>query len=252
MNSKKITIILIAVAFFIAAVFSCYLLFTISEVRAEFSVSDDIPVQEIKDRLDELKGKSVVKFNENEVYEIVSDYPLLKVESLQLKKPNLLLVKITERIPVYKIEANGEIYLLDDEGVAVSSGQGEYSDREVILLTLQGITVTEEIILGEKIVTDKDDILYNAFKMAKEVNLTDCIKQITVNYLSAGENRDVVFSTYTGVDITITKSDEQGIVKVKKAFESYDSCTTDYLKSYNRILVVMLDSGEISVTWTRN
>ena len=252
MNSRKITIILIAVAFFIAMVFSCFLLFTVSEVRAEFSVSDDIPVQEIKDKLDGLKGKSVIKFNESEVYEIVGDYPLLKVESLRLKKPNLLLVKIVERIPMYKIEINGEVYLLDEEGVAVSYGQGDYSDREVILLTLQGVTVTEGVALGEKLVTDKDDILYNAFAMAKEVNLTDCIKQITVNYLLAGEDRDVVFSTYTGVDITITKGDEQGIAKVKKAFESYDACTVDYLKSYNRILVVMLDSGEISVTWTRN
>ena len=252
MNSKKIPIILIAVAFFISAICSCYLLFTVSEVRAEFSVSEEIPVDEIKTKLDTLKGKSVITFKEEEVYSIVEEYPLLKVENLTVKTPNLLTLKIVERIPVYKIDINGEIYLLDEEGFFIKVGQGSYFDRELIDLKLQGISVTEEHVLGKKIVTDKDDIFYNALMMAKEVSLTDCIKQITVNYLSAGEDRNVIFSTYTGVDITITKADEQGVEKVVKAFESYDTCTIDYLKSFNRILVVMLDSGEIKVTWTRN
>ncbi len=252
MNSKKIPIILIAVAFFISAILACYFLFTVTEVQAEFSVSENIPVDEIKGKLDTLNGKSVLFFDKNEVYEITKEYPLLKVENLRVKTPNVLTLKISERIPFYKIAVNEEVYLLDDEGVALYKGQGDYKDRELINLKLDGIGVTSEIVIGEKIVTDNDALFYNAFSMAKEVDLTDSIKEITVNYLMAGENRDVVFNTYTGVDITITKADEDGVEKVKKAFDSYDACTVDYIKSFNRILVVKQDDGEIKVTWTKN
>ncbi len=252
MNSKKIPLILIAVAFIISAICACYFLFTVSEVRADFSVSEEMPVDEIKGKLDSFKGKSVLFLDKNEVYGVIENYPLLKIEDVKVKAPNLLLLKVTQRIPFYKITLDEQVYLLDEEGVAVSIGQGDHKERELISLKLNGVTVIEEIILGKKVVTDKDDIFFNALAMAKEVDLTDNIKEITVEHLSAGEDRDVIFSTYTGVDITITKADIQGVEKAKKAFDSYDTCTTDYIKSFNRILVVLLDTGEISVTWTRN
>ena len=252
MNSKRVPLILIAIAFFISAITACYFLFTVSEVRAEYSVSEEVSVDEINEKLNTLTGKSVIFFDKNEVYEIFNDYPLLKVAEIKIKSPNLLVLKIAQRIPFYKLEVDGQIYLLDDEGVATSMGQGDYTDRDLINLKLDGVTVTEDIALGKKTVTSNDKIFYNALAMAKEVDLTDSIKEITVNYLMAGENRDVIFSTYTGVDVTITKADEKGVEKVKKAFDSYDACTTDYIKSFNRILVVMLDSGEIKVTWTKN
>ncbi len=252
MNSKKIPLILIAVAFLIAALCSCYFLFTIAEVEADFAVSDRVDVKEICDDLDSLRGKSVVFFEKKEVQEIMEKYPTLKLQEARVKSPNTLVLKIMERIPVYKLLIGGQVYLLDEEGVAVSFGQGDYKDRELITLNVEGISLAEEIVLGKKAATSKDDVFYNALAMAKQVDLTDIIKEITVNYLSAGENRDVVFSTYTGVNITVTKADEYGLEKVQKAFDAYHENTNDYLKYMNRILVVMLDSGEISVTWTRS
>ncbi len=251
MNSKKIPIILIAVAFILSTVCACLFLFRINEVQAEFSVSEEVAVDEIKDKLYTLNGKSSLFFDEEEVYSIMAGYPLLKVANLKVKAPNLLMVKIAERIPIYKVEYDGEIYLLDDEGVAVSMGQGDHKERELINLAFDGITITEQIEVGKTLKTDNDNLFFNALAMAKEVDLTDNIKSITVENLLAGEDRDVVFATYTGVDITVTKADVKGVEKVKKAFDSYDACTIDYIKSFNRILVVMLDSGEINVTWTR-
>ena len=251
MNSKKIPIILIAVAFILSTVCACLFLFRINEVQTDFSVSEKVAVDEIKGKLDALNGSNTLFFDDSEVYNIMSEYPLLKVANVKVKAPNLLIVKIVERIPVYKINYGGEIYLLDEEGVAVSVGQGERKERELITLNFDGIEITEALELGSAIKTDNDGLVVNALKMAKEVSLTDNIKEITVENLLAGEDRDVVFTTYTGVDITITKADVKGVEKAKKAFDSYDACTIDYIKSFNRILVVMLDSGEISVTWTR-
>ena len=252
MSSKKIPLILIAVAFFISAICSCYFLFTVAEVDVDFAVSERVDVNEIRSDFDSLLGKSVVFFDQKEVHEIMKNYPTLKLQDSRIKSPNVLALKIMERIPVYKLMMDGQVYLLDEEGVAVSIGQGDYKDRELITLNVDGISLAEEIVLGKKAKTDRDGVFYNALLMTKQVDLTDIIKEITVNYLSAGENRDVVFKTYTGVDITITKADEYGLEKVKKAFDTYHENTNDYLKYMNRILVVMLDSGEIRVTWTRS
>ena len=83
--------------------------------------------------------------------------------------------------------------------------------------------------------------------MSKSARLTDCISKIVVT--SQTEFKDADFYTDTGVTITITKADVRGVDKINKAFESYDNAD-DYYKSFDTILVTLLDSGEILVDWT--
>ena len=252
MNSKRIPLILIALAFFMAVLCSCYFLFTIAKVDTTYAVSESIDTTKMQEKLDKLKGRSIFLFNETDVIEIMEEYPTCKITKIEKKLPNHILLKIEERLPVYKTEIQGTTYLLDYEGGGVKEGQGDIADRELIELKLDGINCFSNVKIGDKLNTDRDEILSNSFLMAKEIELTDLVKTMKVNYLDAGENRDVIFYTYTGVEIIITKSNESGIEKAKKAIESYDSCQIDAIKSYNQILVVMQDDGKITVTWTKN
>ena len=252
MNSKRIPLILIAVAFFIAVVCSCFFIFAISKVEVEYSVNDSVDCDMIQTELDSLKGENILFVDVNSVYDIVGNYPTLKVEAIEKKIPNVLSIKIVERIPVYKLIVRENVYLLDEEGYVISDSQGEYLDKDLISLSFDGLEVDKQIIIGSKLNVDKASEFENALSMAKSIELTDLIKEMKVTYLDAGEVRDVIFSTHQGVEIVITKADENGLEKAKKAIESFDNCTNDFIKSFNRILVVMLDTGEIKVTWTKN
>jgi hypothetical protein len=231
---------------------SCFFIFAISKVDVEYSVNDTIDCEKIQGELDSLKGENILFVDVNSVYDIVDNYPSLKVESVEKKIPNVLSIKIVERIPVYKLVVRENVYLLDEEGFVISDSQGDYLDKDLIILSFDGLKVDTQIIMGGKLAVDKATEFDNALAMAKSIELTDLIKEMKVTYLDAGEVRDVIFSTHQGVDIVITKADENGIEKAKKAIDSFDNCTNDFIKSFNKILVVMLDTGEIKVTWTKN
>ena len=252
MNSKRIPLILIAVAFFLAVICSCFFIFAISKVEVEYSVNDTVDCDKIQGELDSFKGENILFVNVDSVYDIVDNYPSLKVESIEKKIPNVLAIKIVERIPVYKLIVRENVYLLDEEGYVIYDGQGEYLDKDLIGLSFDGLEVDTQIIVGDKLKVDRANEFENALLMAKSIELTDLIKEMKVTYLDAGEVRDVIFSTHQGVDIVITKADDNGIEKAKKAIESFDNCTNDFIKSFNRILVLTLDTGEIKVTWTKN
>ena len=62
---------------------------------------------------------------------------------------------------------------------------------------------------------------------------------------------DVVFSTYSGVDITITKATEHSDTKLDYAFDAYEDIDNDYQKLNNDIVVVWGDeANKPIVTWT--
>lgn len=252
MNSRRIPLILIAVGFFVAVILSCYFVFSISKVKVEYQVSNEIETIKLQEELDSLRGNNLLFFEQEQVYEIMNNYPTCKVEFIKEDLPNLLEIKIVERRPVFKFTYNQIVYLLDNEGVVVKEGQGNISDKDLIEVNFEGVNVLEQIVLGKKIKTDNDKLVASAIDIAISVNLTDCIKSMDIKYLDAGETRDVVLSTNTGVDVIITKADISGKEKVDKAFESYDKCTIDFIKSFNQILVVMLDDGTPKDIWTRN
>jgi hypothetical protein len=85
--------------------------------------------------------------------------------------------------------------------------------------------------------------------MAKSVNLTDCIEEITV-FTMGKESADVTFGIYTGVDIVVQKVEDDGVQKAIDGFNAYDSHANDYEKMFKNILVNKTAEGKIQVTWS--
>lgn len=251
MKAKKISVILIAISFALAVVFSCYFIFLIKKVDVSYNVSGEFDSNKIVEALDEFNGKSLLFLNTQEIFDKLADFSDVKVISVEKQYPNILKVEIKERLVVFNLFDNGKTYGLDGEGHIVSITDGPVEDkRDRITISIDGLTVTESI-LGKKLVLSDDVMFDTALKMAACVNLTDCIKSVQLIRDELGELKDARFITYTGVIITVTKMDNLGEDKILKAFTEYDKVDIDYIKSYSEILVYLNDTGKPDVDWIR-
>ena len=250
MKSKKLPLILICVAFIAFTIFAVIMFFTTKQVKVNFSVSEKITyTQEVQDKLNRYEGANLLFFDENKIIEEFTDYPYLEITSVKKDFPNVIEVDIKERREVYSFTDGTNFYTADENGIVPSKANEQKVGREYLLVEFDGINITSAEV-GKKLVADFNDCVYNAFDIAKSVNLTDCIKSMTV--LKNIEQTDVSFLTYSGVKITLRKADKNGVEKAKKAFSVYDSEVKDYVKSFNGIEVIEKDDGEIICTWTRH
>jgi hypothetical protein len=253
MKLRRNLVILIASLFALSIISSAVLLFSIKKIDVDFSVVSDMETAELQSDLDEFIGKNLLFFNTDKIGEILSEYPYFEVVSVKKNYPNVVSVKIRERIETYYI-ANGDNKLLvtDQNGFIVDiieSGDEIISNhpRSIIIAEFEGVEVVSSEI-GTRIKTNHDELLNTFFEMSKEVGLYDCIKSVKI--VVAPEKRDVYFSTYTGVTISITQADVRGIEKAIVGFDAYNNKTDDYYKIFDRIEVVLKDDGTILPVWT--
>lgn len=251
MKTKNTLVILIAVVFAFALLFSCILLFSVKKVDAEISVSTDIDTSELEQRLSEFCGDNLLFFNEDKVVSLVDEFPYFELLSVEKKYPNVIKLSIKERMETYYLETDETVFVTTADGfilrtISVAEYDGNVP-REIIKLNFSGINVTEAVV-GKNIKTDADELVSCMFSMAKSVNLTDCIK--SVNVIKAPEKDDVLFNTYTGVSILITNATVRGMDKIIQGFNAYNDKTDDYLKTFNNIEVVLKADGSIVPVWT--
>lgn len=251
MKTKKTMVILIATVFVFVLLFSCILLFSVKKVDIEFSVATDIDTKELEEKLSDFCGENLLFFDTDEVVELVEKYPYFQLVSVEKKFPNVISVSLKERIETYYILTEDKVLITDKDGITLNiKEKSEFNGnvpREIITLTAEGITFSEQK-LGEKVICDNTELLSTVFEMAKSVDLTDCIKSIRI--VTARERDDVLFSTYTGVNILVTQTNIRGVDKISAGFSAYNNKTDDYLKTYNNLEVVLKDDGTISVVWT--
>ena len=236
MNTKKVVLILIAVAFLLITVFSLIGLFAIKKVEVDFAVSDSRNIEEIQTVLDEYNGSNLLFLNSKEVKESLNGYHYLEVLSVEKKYPNVLKLSIKERREIYSFEFNEKVYLTDENGFVLSDNVSEAVSEKMIKLTFgQGVEVLD-VKCGSYIETDNNALLTAVFNMAKSVNLTDCIECIEImKPFLTDADYDVIFKAYTGVEIHVEGVLDRGEQKVINAFKVYDEKLSDYQKTYGKI-----------------
>ena len=257
MKTGKLAAILIAITFLFVAVISCVMLFSVKEVRVDYSVSDQIDLSSTSKKLDSFVGKSFVFLNVDDVKNSVSD-PLLEVVSVDKQFPNVINVEIKQRREVYKFNHDGNVYTTDENGFVFHSqidDGSDFSDRQTIKLNFEKVNL-ERVEVGSNLSTSDNELLKNIFEMAKAIDLTDRVKEITVVNTTLDGNEDYVvmrsaeFQTYTGVKVVIENAYEYGVERVVAAFNAYDEAT-DYVKTFDVIKVVRItETGQIKVIFT--
>lgn len=258
MKAKRLLVLLIGLAFFIALITSCLFIFSIKSVKTEYNVSESFNETEVYNTLNEFNGKNLLFFNEEEVYVSLSKFTNLKVLSVKKTYPNLLEVKVSERLVSYALLYGDSIYLLDNEGFIISEQSADYELNNIIKITLADITAVN-LVPGSKLSTSFNELFYSSLEIAEtalsdeaEFNsskIKDCVKEIKIS--NSSNVKLALFSTCSGVDIRINKPDEDGVAKAQKGFKKYHELAIDYYKTYDTIDVTKLkDSNEIVVKWT--
>ncbi len=250
MRTKKFAVIIVAIVFVLVMLFSCIALFAVKEVKVNYAVGDSTETSKVQEKLEEFLGDSLVFLDEQEIVDSLSEFHYMEVVSVTKDYPNAINVEIKERREVYEIVSDESVYVTTDDGFVLRTYNinEESKSRDRIRLVLNGVTVSDSA-LGKIIKTDGDELLKQVFEMAKSVQLTNCID--TVELIKAPQKEIATFNTYTGVKIIIREILDDGVKKIETAFEKYDKGTTDYEKTFNKIVVVKLtETGEIIATWT--
>ncbi len=250
MNTKKISVILMAVAFFIVAIVSCIGVLTVKDVNVTYAVSDQTDARAIQVALDKTIGKNLLFLSEEEVKETLKGNHYMEVLSVDKQFPNVVKVEVKERREVYYTEYEGQTYVTDEKGFVLKQGLPSGEQREIIKLVLGDGIVLSQVAPGSYIKTDNDELLSLVFNIAKSVNLTDCIESIFVERaLGYNDEYDVVFKAYTGVELRVLKVLQNGKEKAKNAFKAYDEKLTDYQKFSGEILSLLTDDGKYMVNY---
>ncbi len=244
MNTKKLTVILIAIAFSLVVLFSCVGLLSIKKVDVNYAVSADANnVSDVQKSLDKFLGKNLLFLDLDSVRKSISNQPYMEIISIGKKYPNVLAMNIRERKETYRLKDGEKTYILDEKGIVLNDAGELRQSSKIIDLTFIAfrnapdstlkITV-ESALLGQKIQTSNDDVVYNTLKIAEKVGLADCISKIYIEDCTGGEF-DVSFQTHTGSKIYVVNVIEDGERKCLTAFNVYDTIATDYQKRFGSI-----------------
>ena len=242
MKNKKVLVILIAIVFFVIAIISFVALFSIKRVHVDFAVHKETDSKEIQDSLDAFLGDNLLFLNLDKVDEVLDDYHYIEVVSVKKSFPNVLDVKLKERREIFYIKNGTSFIVTNEDGFVLNSVDcGDVLDnisRDKIIVDLTGVNIIDHS-LGDYLKTDNDALVNSIFEMAKSVNLTDNINEISV-FTADGAEPDVKFNIVTGATIIVQKVDvnnqteNQG--KIKNAFFVYDTLLSDFEKFTGEIL----------------
>ncbi len=240
MNSKKLTVILIAIAFAIVVLCSCFFLFTIKKVEVDYAVSaQKNDTDNVQKALNAHLNKSLLFLDVNKISEAIKDQPYLEIVSIEKKYPNVLAMNIQERKETYRLIDGEKTYILNEEGYVLNDTGELLQGTNVIDLSFIAFRGTpdstlrimlQSAVVGEKIQTTNDDVVYETLDIAKKVGLADCISKVYIEDCTNGY--DVSFETHTGVKIYVVDIMEDGERKGLTAFNIYDTLASDYQKRF--------------------
>ena len=264
MKAKKVISILILILF-CACVITCIIFsFSVKSVNGIFTTTENIDCSSVQQKLDKYSGVNLLFFTPEEMIKDIESDPYLQVIDVKKQFPNQLEVSIKERREVYLFEHNRTTYIADESGFVLNElsldrqSSQKFNIRDFISLEFSDNEVLD-VNIGEYIKTKHPQVVDTAFKIAKTARLTDCVKTMRVEV--GVELNEVVFQTYTGVDIKISNIDFKGQQKATKSMEIFDSLT-DYQKTFDTIYVnhyivdgstedgVEYKSGDVFVVWS--
>ena len=249
MRTKKLAIISIAIAFAIVVICSVITTFTVRHVDAVFSVSEKNAekMDAINDILNGYVGKNLLFCDIGNLEKEIEKDPYVEVTSIVKKFPDVIELQIRDRKEIYVLQYENKYYVLSEEGVVLKQSDTFIGGREYIQFNLDGLEILS-LNVGDYIHTDDDLMLAVAFDIAEVARYTDCVKELTLK--KGVDVQDVIFSTYTAVEIEVRNILDEGKKKAEKAFTAYDNETRDYIKSNNKIIVTKEDDGDIVAVWS--
>lgn len=247
MKKKKLYVSLIFIAFAVFFSFSFIYLFTLNKIDLKVEATRGVEVSEIQTAVSEFEGKNLLFLDTDDVLEKLSSFSNYKVVSVEKKYPNKLVVSVKERLESFAVLSDDLAIIIDNEGVVLRTEENYINNRELVTLKLDGISVSS-FNVGQVISTTDNQMLVTVMSMAEKINYYNCIESIKLE--RAVEKQFAYFNTYSGVVIEVPDVHIRGDEKIEYAFEQYDLCDSDYIKSFDKITVFIKQDGFIDASWT--
>ena len=245
MKSKRILIGVLSVIFVAVVIIAVFMMFTIKEVNVKFSVySDSVNTIELQEKFNKYNGENLIFLDAKEISKKVDVGPRFEIESVKKSYPNVLEINVKERKERFVISLSSGDYIISDQGYVLGTATGE---EKLVRINLSGISVND-VVLGQKIITDHDEDFYNALTLADVEGVVDASNEMTVEYVGK-TLRSVIFLTKTDVRIRIPMATEYGVEKTQTGFSAYFNESRDYIKSYSEIRVDIQPDGTLKTVW---
>ena len=266
MRSKKFVVVYALAIFLIVMLVTINAVCSISQFEiycATGSTFGAARAEAVQSRLDEeYRGKSFLFFNENSVYDAVSEEGGGYLEVLEVQKvfPNKITVSVSERFETFAFEKDGRYYAVGDDGTVLAIRDSAISNIGINNTVVTGFTFPDQKV-GDVFTVDAScqgayaalqalmdelkerDVQYNAEKiMYGTMGASDPQFNYSYFYVTAVENVGI---WNEGPE---TRTDE----KIQAALDYYESLD-DGQRTYGYISVVEeTGSGQIKPSYSHN
>lgn len=261
MQKKFVLTIAICVIFLACIILSLVLLFSVQQVKAEYSVfsrNDEAGIystvfnEDTLDEIDEIlskyKKKSLVFFDVNDVYRDLEKFSYVKVEHVKKEYPNRIKVKICERKEVYALNVNGTYFMIDEEGFLLSKkaeNKNNVDGVQNVLLTSFSVNADAKVGTYLDFTADPNfELLQNC---AKEfVRIRDKVSEF--RYMTDKNVGDFVFVLKSGVKLVIAEPKNEVQKKIAVGLKHYANLDDD-AKTRGYIFVDTRNDGNVYAVW---
>ena len=243
-NSKKI-VIMIAITFLIAVVVAFMMVFSVGKVKTEFFVYGDSSAGKIQEEFDAFKGKNMLFFNEQAILDVGASYPYYEISEVKKEFPNVVSVKVVKRTERLRVYSGNDVFVIDGDGCILNDTGKTEIETNVSDVIFDGIEITSGAV-GKTIKTSDDGLFYSLLDVVNEISLNDIVKDVKV--VLATEKKDLEFTTFTGVKISVLNAEDMGKEKINKAFELFDALD-DYEKTCSEIQAYATVDGNVRAVW---
>lgn len=256
MKTKRIVTILIAVAFITVVLFSVFFSFSLKKIDFDFNVVKGTDALEVVETSNKYMGKNLLTFDIDTIKNEIEENPYFEVVSIKKQNPNTVKVSVNERIETFALKHEEEFLILSKDGHVLKTVKSdEYVDSTSIVTLNCDALEFGSINVGGKVEFVKNDIFVSIIESLNYVSCNDCIKEVVVEVTDL--NYNAKFYLYSGVNILVTKVNEDASNKLKQGFMAYNgeiadsdgNTISDYEKFTSSIEVVKLDDGRIRTFW---
>lgn len=244
MKNKRLLVILSCLAFVAIVALSLNALFTVAEVQTVFSVSSaqgQTDAEKCEEVFEKYKGKNLTLFKTSRVQKDVAHLPYLKVESVQKKATNKLIITISERLEVFALSDGDKIYTFDKYGFVLAQKQENINNADgeanvLIVADTVACSVGKTIEFSD---SQKQTAVFTAASC-----FDDFRNQVEKMYFSSSVVPYLYVQMRTGATIVLDYTAQNMTDKLSSAISVYDA-----QPEYQKLSGYVMESGD-GFIWT--
>lgn len=256
MKTKRLIAIFIILAIVTLIVVLGSVVFTVQSVSVDFLTTriftTDITDEQILQTADIPHSKSVFALDKDAYSDsIEKEYPYIKVESIETKFPNSIVIHLSERSPLYAVDINGtgDYAILDKDMKVLQLSNGDFSsfDDKIIKVTLHTACVKDNFIRGEFVSFDESNALKNiAYYFERygydNISMRTLVTNIDFDVTSIVDRVDCKIAWAYGLDTAINDIDRDPMRLIGGAITKYREYKEDNIS--DKIITIYIDEND--------